>query len=224
MPKHFSILVVAIYLASNCCANDSLKGKTLISVNAGYTFNTVYGSMVKRNNDFGENVTMTNRGGFLVGVLFETPMQQSYLRYGIGYIQKQVNPMNGTYAIFKDTLNTGYISLPFLVGSNIFPTDRPVNIQVEAGPVANFRLIDNSSTGPDRVGFKTPFFTLSACAGASVSFLANNKMKLLLQYRYMVDMTNSYVETLWWSSQEPNKEFIYKYKTHAVSLGIQWPL
>lgn len=224
MNKWYTFLFLVA--AARAFGQDAGAGykKHSLSISGGVTSSTVYGSMVERNNQFGENVTMTNRTGFLVQVFMEKQGRRSYIKYGMGYVQKQVNPMNGTYALYKDHLKTGYLSLPVLSGIRCLHPDNPVNVQLEAGPVLNIKLVDKSITGPDRVGFDTKPFVASVCGGAVFSFSMKSKMKFLFQYRYTHDVTNSYVERLYWNSDEPNKKFTYRYKTHHASLGLQFPM
>jgi hypothetical protein len=216
--------LILLFITATFALNSYSQKKTWLSISGGYTNSTVIGSMVKRNIQFGDEVKQTNRSGFSLNALFETPLNPAYIKYGLGLLYRQVNPMNGTWALYKDELKTTYLSLPFLIGGKVLPPTNAINWQIEAGALANMRIGDNSEIGPDRVGFKTPFLTASLCAGTTVSMQINSGLKWIFEYRYIADITSSYIEALYWSSEEPNKKFIYKYRTHSISMGFQWRL
>jgi hypothetical protein len=121
-------------------------------------------------------------------------------------------------------LKTGYITLPLTAGANFLPVDNKFNVLVNIGPALDLRVLDKSVSGPDRVGFKTPFLAVSLNTGAAVRYELTEKVRIMFQYQYLADISNSHVETLYWSSAEPNKKFVYKYRTHWLALGFQWPL
>jgi hypothetical protein len=221
MNKLITLLVIIFYTAT-IHAQKLIVRKNYISVSSGFTNSIVYGSMQERNNT--DHAEMRNRRGFLLSVLFEKPINQTYLKYGIAFIKKQVNPMEKTLWTYKDELKTLYLSIPFLVGFKLLPVAEKTNVQLEVGPVANIKLKDNSLIGPDRSSHKVPFIALSACGGISCSRELCPNLKLLLQYRYLYDVTNSYIEGVYWTPQEPDKKFIYKYKTHSLALGLQWAI
>lgn len=221
----FSAIIISFLPATKIVASDTIKVKKglFLSISAAYTNNRVYGSMVKRNDEFGENVKMENREGFMVSVSLERALPgNAFYRGGLGLIKKQVNPMVNTYAVYQDELETLYLTVPLEVGVYVLDHGKPFNIGFSIGSSANLKLSDNSITGPDRAGFKTPAFTASLLAGANISGQISHRAKLFAQYMYIRDLTNSYVETLYWSSDEPRKDFIYKYKTNALSAGIKW--
>jgi hypothetical protein len=227
--KPFFILVISsLSILSHAIASDPpiKKRPWLMYAGGGLTHNTVYGSMVKRNIQFSDDdLKMTDKAGFLLSVQLEKQVSDLlFIRTGIGYIQKQVNPMQNAWAVYWDRLKTGYLSIPLLAGIHFIPPDQRVNLAISAGPSFNFRITDNSYVGPDRVDFKTSLISTSINAGATLSCRLESKTRIVLQYNYAHDISNTYIETLWWSSAEPNKEFTYKYKTSSFSLGFQWPL
>jgi hypothetical protein len=182
--------------------------------------------MVDRNNRFNdESMKMTDKAGFLLSVQLEKQFNDIlFIRSGIGYTQKQVNPMQNSFSIYWDRLKTGYLSVPVLAGVNLIPSDQRLQLSLTFGPTVNFRLVDRSYVGPDRVDFKSSFVSTSLHAGAALGCALSPRTKIVIQYNYLHDISNTYIETLWWSPEEPKKEFIYRYKTSSFSLGFQWPL
>jgi hypothetical protein len=181
--------------------------------------------MVDRNNEFGQNVKMENRGGYFFAVNLEKHLTKLvYLKTGLGFIQKQVNPMVNTYAVYKDKLRTAYIGIPIELGVNFLPSGRFWNLDLTIGTNTNLRAVDKSYSGPDRVAFKTSSLTESISGGFRLSFSEKSAVRSFLQYNYTQDITNSYIETLYWSSAEPDKKFYYKYKTQMLSIGFLWKI
>ncbi|HEX4851459.1 MAG TPA: outer membrane beta-barrel protein [Puia sp.] len=201
-----------------------------ISFGAGYTLNSVFGSMHDRNVQYGYpmdgKIHMKDNGSFIIQVQLQKYFAPNfYLSGGLNYISKRVNPMEGTISIYKDSLNTGYLSVPVYIGANVLPViSNSFNIFFELGAITNFKVVDKSSSGPDRVGFKTQPVTFSLSPGLGLSLATSPTQKFIFQYHFMYDLSNAYVETLYWSSAEPNKNFVYKYKTSVFSLAYQWQL
>lgn len=223
----FIFFLLIVFLANDVFASDSTKIKRgyILSISAGLTNNTVYGSMVDRNNQFGTNVKMENRGGYAINVNIEKNLSTYFFfQTGLNFIHKQVNPMVNTTAIYQDELKTDYLSIPIKVGVNLFPEKNTLNFALTVGTLTNLRIKDNSKIGPDRVAFKSAALSESLCGGVQINFIASPNSKLFLQYNYTYDISNSYTETLYWSSEEPHKDFIYKNKTHIITLGYQWHL
>jgi hypothetical protein len=181
--------------------------------------------MVESNTDFGQNVKMETRGGYFFAFDLEKHLTKLiYLKTGVGFIQKEVNPMVNTYAVYKDKLKTGYIGIPIELGVNLLPPGKFLNLDLTIGTSTNLRVVDKSYTGPDRVGFKTSSLTEAVSAGFRLSFSENSTVGSFLQYNYTHDITNSYIETLYWSSAEPNRKFYYNYKTQMFSIGFLWKI
>jgi hypothetical protein len=128
--------------------------------------------------------------------------------------------MVNTYSVYKDKLKTAYMGIPIELGVNLLPRSQFLNFDLTIGTITNIRLEDKSYSGPDRVGFKTPSLTEAISGGFRVSFSENSAVRSFLQYSYTHDITNSYIETLYWSSAEPNKKFYYNYKTQMFSIGF----
>lgn len=164
-----------------------------------------------------------NGGGFLIYAVIQRQFTKSlYLKYGLGYIQKQVNPEENSYELYKDRLKTGYIFLPVFAGFNCIPLNKQIAINLECGPAVNFKVIDKSTTGVDRVDFKTKPIVISGCFGAGISYWANEKIKLSLNYQFISDLTEDYIEYLYWNSSERRKAFNYKFKSNVFTIAIQW--
>jgi hypothetical protein len=208
-------------LGINLFASDTTKYH--ISITAGLTNNSVYGTMVNRNNQFGTNVKMENKVGFSAGINIDKSItSRLFIRTGLNFIFKQVNPMVNTIAIYKDELKTGYLSIPVELGVNVIPFDKIVNLSFTVGTMTNFRLIEKSKIGPDRADFKTPFVSESISAGARICINASSKSKFVLQYNYLYDISNSYVESLYYLAGGSTTKFNYKYKTSLISMGLQF--
>jgi len=96
--------------------------------------------MVDRNNQFNDdNIQMRNKTGFLFPFQLEKPVTDYFfIRGGIGYVQKQVNPMENSYSIFWDKLKTGYLSIPVLAGMHLLPSDQRLNLAVSMAPLNNY--------------------------------------------------------------------------------------
>ena len=226
-PKTFFLLhLFFIFLVAGVSASDSIPGhkKGLLSFRAGYTYNTVYGSMVDRNEQFDPESKMKKKSGFLIQVDWKLKLAGDVsVKSGIGFIYKQVFPQEDSYVYYQDKLKTGYLIIPALISADLFPEESMFGFSPELGVAANVRIIDKSYRPEDR-GFRTSFLTASLCAGAMISVKLDAKTKFLLQYNYMHDISDTYIERLYWSSAEPDKKFVYRYKTSAISLGFQWPL
>ncbi|TMI69150.1 MAG: PorT family protein [Bacteroidetes bacterium] len=231
MSIHKLVFISTILIVCNSfvSANDSLPWKKNIvySLNAGYTINTVYGSM--HDKDQKENyqaglgeIKMTNKGGISINFRIARRISDAaYFKTGVSFLYRQVNPQDNTINVYRDELSTGYLSFPLLAGVKASPGNGPFGFFLEFGPLFNVRLFDNSMIGPDRSDFKTHLASVSLCpaGGISCSFPHST---LMLQYTLVYDVTNAYTEYLYWTSSEPRKPFSYKYKTHCFSFGFQW--
>lgn len=212
-----------LIVSNNLFASDTTKYR--ITVFGGLTNNTVYGTMVNRNNQFNTDVKMENRVGFAAGVNIEKSLTKTlFLKTGLNFVLKQVDPMVNTSSIYKDKLKTGYISIPIEVGMGTIQLNKPVNVAFLIGTMTNIRLTDKSESGPDRAGFKTSFVSESISAGTRISINTSSKFKFILQYNYLCDLSNAYVETLYYYGGGSTTKFYYKYKTHLISIGLQFPL
>jgi hypothetical protein len=225
------LLIVSILFSGDLAAqkNDFAKSQTFLSITAGYASSHVFGTMPQKDLQYdaplGGKLHMENGSGFTFGIIAQRNLSDYfYLRSGLQYIQRQVDPEEKTIVFYKDSLKTGYLSLPILFGINVWPQGHPVNLSFEFGPVANFRLSDRTKIGPDRVAFKTSFASLSLCPGATLSFSSTSGQMLLLHYSYMFDITNAYVEYLYWNSSDPRRPFTYKYGTSIFSFAYQWTI
>ena len=179
----FIFFLLVIFLANNVFASDSTKIKRgyFLSIAAGFTNNTVYGSMVDRNNQFGTNVKMENKGGYAINVNLEKNFSTNFFfQTGLNFIHKQVNPMVNTIAIYQDALKTDYLSIPIELGINLFPEKNILNFALTVGTLTNFRIKDNSKIGPDRVAFKSAPLSQSLCGGARINLIASPCSKLFL--------------------------------------------
>jgi hypothetical protein len=228
MKYFFGIVVLAVYvfIPTNIFASDSTKTKTVsFSVGVGLTSSSVYGSMVARNNQFDGQSTMQNKIGYTIRFNIEKQVgSMFFFNTGLHYTQKQVDPMVKSNSIYRDRLKTGYISIPLEIGVNLWPQQQHANLSLLLGAFSNFCIADKSTSGPDRVGFKASGITETLAAGARLSLYQSISSKFFVQYNYCQDITNTYIETLYWTSNEPNKKFVYKYRTHIISTGLLFTL
>lgn len=203
-----------------------------MSIRGGYTSNKAFGSLVNLvqnyDNQFGVRGARQKDGsGFALGVNFQQMLSEpGYLKFGLNYLQKQVNPEEGSYPLYKDSLKTGYLSLPLLIGiMEPLNLKKTIFLSAEAGPSGNFKLIDKSWSGPDRVSFRTSAIVLGFQAGAGITLVAPSGVRWLFQYSYMRDITKAYTESLYIGTPtNPTQTFEYKFSTQIFSIELQWPL
>jgi hypothetical protein len=229
--KIILITLIALIISAKIFAIDTTGKKRpfITTLTFGYTNNTVYGSMYEKDRELNNRagigpIEMTKKGGLAINFRMAKKIDDFIaVKSGISFIYKQVNPQDNTIYIYRDELRTGYLSVPLLAEINTaINMDSQFNFFLEFGSSANFRLFDKSISGPDRNGFKTSFVSFSLLPGAGLSCRLPHGTRLLLQYNYMHDISNAYIESLYWSSAEPNRDFNYKYKTHCFSIGFQW--
>jgi len=227
--RNFKIIILFYFAFVFAVAAKAQNSKnTFVGIFGGYNHSSVGGTLVEKDRPFNASYRLSGKqeggDGFLVYAAMKHEFSNIvYFKYGLGYFQKQVNPEENSYELYKDKLKTGYIFLPVLAGL-VLSLNNAAGINIECGPAVNFKLVDKSSTGPDRVDFKTKPTVISAVAGAGISFHTNKKTIVSFNYQYVSDLTEAYVEYLYWSSAEPHKPFNYKYKTHTVTIGLQWEL
>jgi hypothetical protein len=228
-------LSLAVCLAIHSCyaADTTYRKKPwFMSFSVGYTSSHAGGSLVdmvqQLDGQFGaRNPYQKNGGGFAIDVLFQkqfTPV--GYYKIGLGYIQKHVYPEENSYPLYKDSLNTGYLAIPFLFGfTEPLNKSRSIWFSLEGGPTGSIAIVNQTYRAPDRVDYKTLPVVLGFRGGASISFGLPKDMRLVMSYSYSVDITNAINETLYWGA--PNEIYrtrSYKYQVQAFSLGFQWPL
>ena len=154
-------LLLCLCNIHQCLASDTTyrKKPVYFSISVGYTANKAFGSLPDMVSTFNEQYGITdarqkNGGGF--GFTFALQKQFSeyfYYQTGLGYIQKQVNPEEGGYMLYKDSLKTGYLVIPLLFGvSSPLNTAKTIFLSMEAGPSANVKLINKTTYGQDRAG------------------------------------------------------------------------
>lgn len=225
-PKTILVLFLLLTALNIFAADTTITRKPLFfSINAGFTSNKVFGSMVDRNKQFDKTVTQENGGGFAINFHLKKMMSNSlYFKTGLNYILKQVDPQQNSGYVYKDQLKTHYLSLPVIFGVHVLPIGTSkFNASIEFGPSADFKLVDKTYVGPDRKSVKTNAVSLALNPGLGLSYAASPKVSLLLQYSYLHSITDNCVEHLYWGSPaEPIKKFVYKYNTQMVTFGIQW--
>lgn len=235
MRKPFILWTVLFFSATGqSFAQDSVSHKNpwLISGSAGYTINKGFGSLLDKDKEFNamfgiKDATQKNWGGFELKVGLQKQLNQYvYFKTGLSYLQKQVNPEEGGYNLYKDSLKTGYLTIPFL-GGIIVPVNpaRTILFSLEGGASANFRLIDNTKHAIDEVSFSTSSVTLALQGGCGLTIDLHSGSRAFVQYSYMVDLTDAYGITLYWGAPgQTYRSFDMKFRTQVISLGWQWQL
>ena len=198
------------------------------SLSAGFTSNTVFGSEVDQIKTLSPRYMepqQKNRGGVTFDVGFQKYVSSMvYLRLGLGYMWKQVNPQENSYVLYKDSLKTGYLTVPFIWGIS-----QPVNpshsllVMLEAGPVGCLKLVDKTTTGQDREGWQTFAGVADIVAGGGIALVAPG-VRVALLYHYQRDLTDAYHEILYWGGNPLIKTNVYRYSSHVVSIGFQWAM
>jgi len=230
-PIYLSLLFFVLSF-SHARAQDTTDRKSpwYMTISAGYTSTRAGGSLVDMVQEFNrqfniKNATQKNGGGFEINVNFQKYISNFvYLKTGLGYIQKQVNPEENSYPLYKDSLKTGYLSIPLVFGVGIpLNKSETFRLVLEAGPCGNIKLIDKSYHGADRAGFKTYPIVLGVQAGGGIVFKLSSSVRMQLLYTYKPDITNTYDESLYWGNP-PIRTMSYKLRTHSITVGLQWPL
>jgi hypothetical protein len=230
--KYFAFFLLAISLKAN--AQDSTRQKTSwhMTGSLGFNMNHVRGSMQdyteKWSAQFPNSTPEQKNGG---GFQFATTVQKDvgnwlYLKSGFGLVQKNVNPEENTYILYKDSLNTGYIFIPVLIGAQTFlDSKRTISLFCETGILTNFAISDQTYSGPDRVDFSRSSVVATYQISAGIGYVVGSNATLILQYAYSMDVSPAYKETLYYGA--PNQKFLYgdyKYHTSSLSLGLKMGL
>jgi hypothetical protein len=229
----FVFLLLSLIFANQTFASDTTyrKKPLYISVIAGYTSNRMFGTMMDHYNGFNyqfniKNARQENGDGWALGVNLQKQISKViYFKTGLTYMQKQVNPLENSFMKYKDSLKTGYLSIPALVGfTDALNKNKTIFLSLELGLSGDFRLIDHSHAAIDVAGFETNFATLSLQTGCGLTFRMPSGGCLDLHYSYLVNMTEAYKETLYWGGNPIYRDFSYKYQTQFFSLGLRWPI
>lgn len=231
-PIHLCLILIFITTQTHAQDSTHRKKPWFMAVGAGLTINRAFGPMIDQvtsfDRSFGIKKELQKDGlGFEIDVNFQKQFSDMvYFKAGINFVQKQVNPEENSYPLYKDSLKTGYLTLPTLVGVLIpLNLNKTIYLTLEAGPCTNFKLIDKTHHGIDRYGFKTFPVVLGGQGGAGFLFRSPNGSGTQLMYTYRADITHSYDESLYWGA--PN-ELIrtrgYQFRTHAFTISYIWPL
>lgn len=232
-PACLFILLISIS-SQHLFASDTTYRKTpwQITIYGGFNNSRVSGSMVQFIQTFSHDFNITgpdqqDGGGLFANVAIQKDFAEYfYVKSGLGFIHKQVNPEEKAYPLYKDSLNTNYLNIPLLVGAQgPLNQKKTIFIFFETGVAGNFKLSDKTYSGPDRVAFETKPFIINYQASTGFNFYIGQNTFLLLQYTYSVDLTNAYKETLYLGATDLTY-FVgyYKWNTSSISLGIQWSL
>lgn len=234
MYKHLIIGAVLLSVSARSFASDTTyrKHPWLMFGSAGYTINKAFGGVMDNEAEFNamsgiRNAKQKDWGGFELRAGFQSQISSLvYFKTGLGYLQKQVNPEEGGFMLYKDSLKTGYLSFPILFGV-IIPVNpaKTILFSVEGGASADFKLIDKTTSGIDRADFSTSSAVVDLQGGCGLIFNPIAGSRAFIQYTYRVDMTDAYKETLYWGApNEPYRTLSLKYRTQVISLGWIWDL
>ena len=221
----YSIMLIFV-ICLNTYASDTTykKNSWYLSLNVGYGSNTVCGSMwdlIKDNSGRNATIEQMNTWSFFFNVAATKYFGKFYyFKAGLGYSHKNVDPEENSPVVYKDSLNTSYLTVPVLVGVRLpLNKKRDILFILETGLAGNFKLADKTYSGPDRVSFEANPVVLSYQASGGFEMVLNPKTSFLMQYLFSADLTNAYKETLYVGY---NKAYYYKYLTNAFSLGLKW--
>jgi hypothetical protein len=219
------ILTLFLYLMVKAplFAGDTVRnGRPLFLLfRAGITSNSVSGTMADHNKSLYGSLKSSNQYGFTLSMILRKEFAPNWVaESGLGLIHKQVDPMENSNSQYKDHLNTSYLSIPIHIGFMGDP-DTKIGTSMAAGLSFNYKISDNSSSGPDRLEFRTPSTTVSFDFSVKISYRFSDATSLVLGGDLQLDLNNAYVETLYQSPAEPNKEYNYKYSSSSISLGMQ---
>ncbi|HEY1872071.1 MAG TPA: hypothetical protein VGG71_13500 [Chitinophagaceae bacterium] len=223
--KFYCFLVFIVFGWFNALASDTTYKKSpwFLSLNIGYGSNTVKGSMVdfaKQNNVIEQKDTW--------GMLFNITVTKNlsgiyYLKTGLGYARKNVNPEENSGLVYKDSLCTNYLTIPVNVGIELpMSKKRDVFFVVETGLLGNICLADKSYTGPQTVSLDAKPFVLAFQASGGFEFAVAPKVSFLIQYLFSTDISNAYAETH--DVGAYNSTYYYKYNTNAFTLSLKYLL
>lgn len=225
---------VCAFIVISGHAQDSTQHKNpwYITIGGGVTINRAFGPMLNQvyefDREFGIKKELQKNGtAYEIDVNFQKMCGQLvYIKTGFNYVQKQVNPEEASYPLYKDSLKTGYLQIPLLAGVAVpLNLKKTILLSVETGPTANFKVNDQTHHGIDRAGFETFSFVLGWQGGAGFTFRNPNGSGWQLLYTFRTDLTYTYNESLYWGgTNEPIRTRAYQLRTHAFTLGYVWAL
>ena len=225
-------ITLALFIYFFICSFPSFAGdstskyhKTYFILSVGPSFNRVGGSRVDEWKDISgyaqRDLEQKNAFGFAADVQIQKAISKLfYLKSGLGYVQKQVSIGLAIEGTPKDNLNTGYITIPVFIGTNISPATSRLIVWAEVGPTAQFAIV-KKSTNATAFDFKTKSFVASANAGAGITFPLNSKSKLVFSYHFIYDLTNAHSQIEYAATEYST---YYKYRSHVLGIGIQCEL
>jgi hypothetical protein len=232
--KSACLFILLISISSiHLFASDTTyrKNPWHMSIAMGPNYNSVGGSMVDFDKTFNDMAHVTAEQKNTVGWFINYSVQKNfadafYVKSGLSFIHKQVNPQENTDVVYRDSMNTGYLSIPALIGiSAPLNLKKTIGFFAETGLAGNLKITDHSYHPPDRIGFETLPVVLSFQFSAGFTFGVWENASFILQYGYSADLTNAYKETRYFGApQMPIYVGYYKYFTNSVSLGVQWGL
>lgn len=208
--------------------SDEISGKKpiLITVSGGLNVNMVRGTMDGYNRDAynkdldANSVKDHHRLSYAGQISIQEQFTKTYyFKTGLGFINKRLDPQAGLSAFPNpDKLDINYLQVPILFGQNMVPFDRSnFNFAFEVGPVANFKLSDNSFAIAARQA-QSKTFVLGLQAGADFSYHISQALRFNLHYTIMQDITSAQSQKVTVSGEEKNNS--YKFQNHLIQIGL----
>ena len=219
-------LILFMFAIGHARAQDTTHHKRpwFISLGGGYNSTKVFGKLLDK---VGTYSTQKNGGSFEINFSAQKQLSElPYIKIGISYLQKRVNPgENPDVVVYKDTLQTGYLSVPLALGLMI-PLDpkKRVFFSLEAGLSGNFKISGRSYHGPDQAGFKTLPVVLGAQGSGGVIVKLSSLFRLQFLYTYRRDLTDAYRENLYWDAGEATRTAAFGMRTNSFSAGLMLEL
>ncbi|HTB24454.1 MAG TPA: hypothetical protein VK711_03745 [Puia sp.] len=118
------------------------------------------------------------------------------------------------------------MNIPIIVGSSFSLNDKKtINLFLGTGISGDIKISDNSFKAPDRMSFGTLPFVVNFQISGGFDYSMSNKVPIVLQYEYIVGLSNAYKEQLYYGApNEPIFTGYYKYLTNSLSMGIKCKL
>jgi hypothetical protein len=225
--KYFALLLLTISVQARAQDSASKKTSWHMIYSIGFNTSSVVGSMqdfTEKHNTGYAAPQQKDGGGFEMGVKVQKDINDwFYLKSGLVLVQKNVNPQWNTYILYQDSLNTGYLAIPFLAGVQTYLNSKEtIELFCETGILIDFAIYDKSYCGPDRVAFSKSTVVATYQISPGIGFKIASNAFLVLQYAYSLDLTPAYKETLYYGAT--NQEYFYgdyKYRTNSLSLSLR---
>ncbi|QES87720.1 outer membrane beta-barrel protein [Rhizosphaericola mali] len=220
--------IFLIAFSSKAQYSDDFYGKKpiLVTISGGLNINMVRGKMDDYNRDAynadldANTVKDHHRLSYAGQINIQKQFTKTYyFKTGLGFINKRLDPQAGLSAFANpDKLDINYLQVPVLFGQNMVPFDRSnFNFAFEVGPVANFKLSDNSFAIAARQA-QSKTFVFGLQAGADFSYHISHAVRFNLHYTIMQDLTSAQTQQI--SASNLTKPYSYKFQNHLIQVGL----